>query len=198
MNLVERAKNILISPSNEWEVIKGESTSVSEMFTKYALLLALIPAIAGFIGYSVFGINFGFGSYKIPIGTGILWAVLTYVLNLAGIFIIGFVVDALAPSFSSTKDMVASMKVVIFAYTAAWVAGIFSIIPVLSFIGIIGGVYSLVLMYMGLQRVKDVPKDKMIGYFIVILIVAIVVYMIIAAIVGAIAFSGMAISGMHY
>ncbi len=198
MNLVERAKNILISPANEWEVIKGESTSVSEMFTSYALLLALIPAIAGFIGYSVFGINFGFGSYKVPVGTGILWAVLTYVLNLAGIFIIGFIVDALAPSFSSKKDMVASMKVVIFAYTAAWVAGIFSIIPVLSFIGIIGGIYSLVLMYMGLQRVKDVPKDKMIGYFIVILIVAIVVYMIIAAIVGAIAFSGMALSGMHY
>lgn len=50
MNIVERAKNILISPKTEWEVIKNEQSTVADLFTKYALILALIPAVAGFIG----------------------------------------------------------------------------------------------------------------------------------------------------
>lgn len=56
MNLVDRAKNILLSPNSEWEVIRSESTTTAELFTKYAVILAAIPAIAGFIGYYLIGI----------------------------------------------------------------------------------------------------------------------------------------------
>jgi len=187
MNLVERAKNILISPAKEWEVIKEEEISVSDMFTKYAMLLAAIPAVSGLIGQTLFGY---FGSF----GGRITWAVLTYILSLAGVYIIAFIIDMLAPSFGSTKNLNASLKVVIFSYTASWVGGIFSLIPALSFIAFLAFIYSAVLMYMGLSKVKDVPKDKMVGYFIVLIIVAIVVYVIIGAIIGAATFGGMAVS----
>ncbi|MFH1195403.1 MAG: Yip1 family protein [bacterium] len=194
MNLFERVKNILLSPAKEWEVVKAEQATVADLFTKYAMILAAIPAIAGFIGYSVFGISLGiFGSYRVPIGTGILWAVLTYVLSLVGVFVIGFIIDALATSFGSTKDLTQSMKVAVYSYTASWIGGIFMIFPTIGFLAGIAGIYSLVLIYMGLQRVKDVPKDKMVGYFVVTLILAIVVYFVIGAITGAIAFSGMAL-----
>lgn len=191
MNLVLRAKNIMFSPASEWEVIKQESITVSDLFLKYAVILAAIPAIAGFIGYSLFGISLGFISYHVPIGAGILWAVLTYILSLVGIYIISFIVDALAPSFGSTKDIAASVKVVVFSYTPTWVVGILYVIPSLSIIVALAGIYALVLMYMGLQRVKDVPKDRMVGYFIVILIIAVVIYIIIGVIVSGIAFAGL-------
>ena len=48
MNLVERAKNILLTPAKEWDVIKGEQLTIVDMFTKYAMILAAIPAVAGF------------------------------------------------------------------------------------------------------------------------------------------------------
>ena len=51
MNLVERAKNILLTPAKEWDVIKGENLTIVDMFTKYAMILAAIPAVAGFIGF---------------------------------------------------------------------------------------------------------------------------------------------------
>jgi hypothetical protein len=191
MNLVLRAKNIMFSPASEWEVIKQESITVSDLFLKYAVILAAIPAVAGFIGYSLFGISLGFISYHVPIGAGILWAVLTYILSLVGIYIISFIVDALAPSFGSTKDITASMKVVVFSYTPTWVVGILYVIPSLGILVALAGIYALVLMYMGLQRVKDVPKDRMVGYFIVILIIAVVVYIIIGVIVSGIAFAGL-------
>ena len=59
MNLVDRAKNILITPKTEWEVIKNEQTTTSDLFTKYVLILALIPVIATFIGQSLIGISLG-------------------------------------------------------------------------------------------------------------------------------------------
>lgn len=192
MNVFDRAKKILISPASEWEAIKSDTLTVSEMFTKYAVLLAAIPAVAGFIGYILIGVPLGFATFKLSVGTSLGWAISTYILSLIGVFIISFIIDVLAPTFASTKDMIASTKVAVFAYTASWVAGIFYIIPTLSFIAALGGIYSLVLLYMGLQRVKNVPKDKMIGYFVVILIVAIVVYLIIGWIVASIAFGGFA------
>lgn len=190
MNLVERAKNIMFNPKQEWAVVKTETITTGELYTKYAIILAAIPAIAGFIGYTMFGLSWGFGTIKLPVGTSLTWAIVTYITSLAGVFILSFIVDALAPSFGSTKDMVASTKVVVYAYTPAWVAGIFYIFPTLEIIVALAGIYGLVLMYMGLQKVKDVPQDKMAVYFIVIIIVAIVVYFVMGLIVSSIAFSG--------
>lgn len=192
MNLFERAKNILITPKTEWEVIKNEQTTVSDLFTKYVLILALIPAIAGFIGQSLVGISLGpFGSYKMPVGRGLLYLVLYYALTVGAVYLLAFIVDALAPSFGSKKDFLASLKVVVFSYTAVWVAGIFQIIPILGFLGVIGSLYGLFLMYLGLKIVKETPQDKLVGYFIVTIIVSIVVYFIIGMVVGTIAFGGM-------
>lgn len=196
MNLFERAKNILISPKTEWEIIKNEQSTVADLFTKYALILALIPAVAGFIGQSLIGISLGpFGSFKVPVVNGLIYAVLYYVLSLAGIYLVAFIVDALAPSFGATKDMVSSLKVVVYSYTAVWVAGIFQIIPVLAILGILG-LYSLYLLYLGLNIVKGSPSDKVVGYTVVVVIITIVVYFIIGAIVGAIALGGLMMSGM--
>jgi Yip1 domain len=194
MNLFDRAKNILLSPASEWETIKSETTTTNELFTKYAVILATIPAIAGFIGYSIFGFSYGFSSITIGIGTSITWAILSYVLSLVSVYVLGWIIDALAPSFGSTKDLTASMRVAVYSYTASWVGGIFRIIPVLSFLAALVSIYSLVLLYMGLKRVKLVPDDKMIGYFIVIIVVAIVLYFIVGAIIAGIAFSGLMMS----
>ncbi len=187
MNLFERAKNILVTPKTEWEVIKTESSTTSELFTQYVLILAAIPAVATFIGHSIIGVSLGpFGSFKVPMGNGILYAVLQYVFTLIGVYVAAFVVDALAPSFGSTKDMIASMKVIVYSWTAAWIAGIFAIIPAIAILGILG-LYSFYLLYLGLKIVKDTPQDKLVGYFVVTIIVLIIIYFIIGYIVTAIA-----------
>ncbi len=187
MNLVDRVKNILITPKTEWEVIKNEQTTTADLFTKYVMILALIPVLATFIGQSLIGISLGpFGSYKIPVSNGLIYAVVYYILSIVGVYLVAFIIDALAPSFGSTKNMEASLKVAVYSYTAAWIAGIFSIIPILGILGILG-LYSLYLMYLGLKIVKDTPQDKLVGYLVVVIIIAIVIYFVIGMIVAAIA-----------
>ena len=195
MNLVDRAKNILLSPNSEWEVIRSESSTPSELITRYAVILAAIPAVAGFIGYYLIGLSYGFGTIRLGIGTSLSWAILTFILSLVSVYVLGWIIDALAPSFGSTKDFVSSLKVAVYAYTAAWVAGIFHIIPSLSFLAAIAGIYSLVLMYMGLKKVKLAPDDKLIGYFVVTIIVALVLYFVIGAIIGSIVFRDFYLNG---
>lgn len=189
MNLVDRAKNILLSPSSEWEVIRSESSTPAQLFSGYAVILAAIPAIAGFLGYYLIGISLGaFGSVRLSIGTSFTWAILTFILSLVSVYVMGWIIDALAPSFGSGKDFTSSLKVAVYAYTASWIAGIFNIIPSLSFLAGIAGIYSLVLLYMGLKQVKMAPPDKLVGYFVVTIIAAIVLYFIIGAVIGSLIF----------
>jgi hypothetical protein len=185
MNLIDRAKNIILSPATEWEVIKSETISTGEMIGGYAAILALIPAAAGFIGKSLIGISLLGATIKIPIVPGFLWAVLTYVMSLVSLWIMAMIIDGLAPSFGASKDMNASMKVSVFSMTAVWVAGIFSILPLLGILAILG-LYSLYLLYLGMKVVKAPPADKLVGYYVITLVVAIVLSVVISMVVSAV------------
>ena len=191
MNLVERAKNILLTPKSEWEVIKGEPLSITGMFTKYAMILAAIPALAGFIGYSLIGVSIPFfGNFRYPVVRGLIWALLTYILSLAGTFVLALIVENLAPLFGAKKNLIASVKTVVFAYTPAWIGGIFAIFPSLSILTALVSIYSLFLLWMGMKSLKEVPANKIVGYFVVTLIVAIVIFFVIGLIVSFVALGG--------
>lgn len=192
VNLINRAKQILFSPATEWEVIRQESLSTADLFGKYAVYVAAIPAAAGFLGRSLVGYPMlGMGVYRTPFFNGIAFALLSYLLSLAGVYLLGYIIDALATSFGAQKDMNASLKVAVFASTASWVAGVFQIIPALSILSILG-LYSFYLMYTGIRAIKQPPPDKLVGYFVVTIIVAFVIYIVIGIIVGAIALGGIA------
>ena len=90
MNLVERVKRILMSPRTEWEVIDTEPTTPAQLYTGYIAPLAAIAPIAQLIGYSVFGISVPFiGTYRVPLGSAITSAIVTYVMALAMPYLLG-------------------------------------------------------------------------------------------------------------
>ncbi len=81
------------------------------------------------------------------------------------------------------------MKLAVYASTASWIAGVFNLIPALGALTIIGGVYSLVLLFLGLPILMKTPEDKKIVYYVVVLIAGVVLAMIMMAVLGAIAVS---------
>ena len=186
--IIKRAVAILTKPSEEWKIIKGESTTIQDLFLKYAVLLAAIPAVAGFLGWIIIGRSFLGITVRAPFGNSLLWLIFSYALSLVGVFILGFIIDLLAPTFDSKKDMVASMKVAVYAYTATWIAGIFHLIPNISFLAFIGGLYSLYLLYLGIREIKEPPKDKAVGYFVTTIIIGIVISVIVGMLAALISF----------
>ena len=184
MNVVDRAKKIVLQPKQEWPVIAQEPYTVLSVYTEYVMILAAIPAVAAFIGFSLIGVSgFGFGaSYRVPIGAGVANMVLTYLLALATVYVMAFIIDALATHFGAHKNFMDSLKVAAFAPTPAWLAGIFYVIPALSILAIIGALYSLYLLYLGIETIKQPSSDKGAAYTVVVVVAAIVVWVIAGAI----------------
>ncbi|HEY6060300.1 MAG TPA: Yip1 family protein [Gemmatimonadales bacterium] len=181
---MERAKNILLQPKQEWPVIDTEQTSVGSLYTGYIIPLSAIGPIASVIGWSVFGMRVPFaGSMRIPIGFGIRNAVIAYVLGLVSVFVLALIIDALAPTFGGQKNQVQALKAAAYSSTAAWVGGIFGLIPALAILGLLALIYSLYLLFLGLPVVMKAPQDKAVGYTVVVILVAIVLYFVIGIIV---------------
>lgn len=182
MNLVERAKGIVMKPRDEWPKINAEAHTVQGLYTQYVMILAAIPAVAAFIGMSFIGFS-GFGAtYRVPLATGLAQMVLQYLLSLGGVYVMALIIDALAPSFGGEKNFLQAFKVAAFFPTASWLAGIFYLIPMLGILAIVGGLYSLYLLYLGLPLLMKSPEDKAVPYTVVVIIVAIVVMVVIGVI----------------
>jgi Yip1-like protein len=187
MRLVDRAKNILLTPSTEWAAIDAETTSVKDLYVGYAVVLAAIGPIAAIIGFGLIGLHVPFTgvTYRWPLDTALERAVVQYLLSLGGAFVLALIIDGLAPTFGGQKNQLQALKVSIYASTASWLAGIFVIIPALAILGLLG-LYSLYLLYAGLPILMKAPKDKAMGYTVVTIICAIVLYFVLAIIAGAV------------
>jgi hypothetical protein len=62
-------------PPGEWEVVAAEPTTIGQIYASYALPLALIPAVAGFVGASLVGMGVpGLGNFRVPLGLGLVSA----------------------------------------------------------------------------------------------------------------------------
>lgn len=176
VGLVARVQNILARPSAEWDVIAVEPATIGGLYSGYACILAAIPAVASVLGWVVRGHFFVVGA--------VLVAVVSYVLSLVGVFVVAWIIDALAPSFSAEKNQVQAMKLVTYSYTAAWVAGAFDILPVLGgLMTLLGGIYSLYLLYLGLPKLMKNPPDRSPAYLLVTIGAAIVIYLVAAVVV---------------
>lgn len=178
-SIAERMMGILTNPQHEWDVIKKEKITVAEMMTRYAVFMAAITPVSLFIGYSLVGSHGNRHIYKYAAGNGIAIAVLTYVLLLVGVLVLSFIIDLLAPYFGAKRDIVASAKVAIFSSTASWVGGVFYMLPALELLCNLFDIYSIVLLYMGIKKIKHPPKDNTPGYFILTLAAAVVYFFII-------------------
>jgi hypothetical protein len=179
--LVARIQGILIRPVTEWDVIDHEPATVQGLFTGYACILAAIGPVALVVQHLLF-LHWSI----VPI---IAIAVLSYVTALIGVFAVGFIIDAIAPSFDGQKNQIQAMKLAVYSYTAAWVAGILNILPVLGILVLIAYIYNLYLLWLGLPKLMKSPPEKTAGYFVVTIIAAILVYIVIAVVVGAVTVS---------
>jgi Yip1 domain len=187
--LIERAKSIVLSPKTEWEKIAAETTDVKSLYVGYAMILAAIPAICGMIGGTLVGVSVPIiGTMRTPIGAALVQLVLGYVLGLAVIYAVSLIVNALAPTFDGQKDPVQALKLVVYSSTPVWLAGVFSLIPMLGLLAIIAGLYGLYLLYIGLPVLMKNPPDKSIGYtaltIVCYFVLAIIVGVVVAAVVG--------------
>jgi hypothetical protein len=176
MPIIDRVKNILLKPKEEWLVINTETATPQSLLFNYVIPLSLIPAIARFIGYGLIG--FDVLTVQVAgINWGIMMAVQSFFGSVVAYYMAAYIIDGLAANFLSEKNVNKSAQLVAYSMTAGWVAGIFLIIPSLSALAIIG-LYGVYLFYVGLPLLKKTPDDK-IGVYMIVGALAVVVTTII-------------------
>jgi len=172
MWLIERVKAIILSPRTEWPVIEQEPSTLGSLLIHYVAILAAIPEVAHFIGQSLIG---GYA----PIGPNLLRALIVYLVTFAMVYIIAGVIDLLAPRFGAKKNFPNAVKLSVYSHTPLWLAGIFLLVPGLSFLLILG-LYGVYLLQVGLPRLMGVPEDRALRYTITVTACALIPAVVLA------------------
>lgn len=185
MNLIERVKNILLTPKTEWEVVNGETATPQSLLVGYVLPLAIVAAAGSLLKGLLFAGTFGFKYF-------IVTAAIAFIASVVAFYVSVIIVDMLAPSFDSEKNLGKSAQLVAYSGTPSYVGALLSFIPIIGWlIALAAWAYGIYLMYLGIGPLKKTPEDKKVVYMIVSFLIMIVLYFILVAILGAIFFAAM-------
>ncbi len=170
--LIARVERLLLSPAAEWDSIDNEGADVPHIYQSYILPLVGIAALARFLGMAFTGV--------LLVG----WAVKFVVVSAGVVYVMALIINALAPQFGAKQDFGQAFKLAAYAPTASWVGTMFLILPMLWFMALIGAVYSLYLLFVGLPKLMKPAADKAMMYSLAVIgctiVVGIVAFAIIA------------------
>jgi hypothetical protein len=176
MDIVARAKALILSPQAEWPRIAAEPVAAPmQPFTAYAMPVSAVPAVALLLGGLLFP---GLSGER----AGALGALAAYALGLAGVLVSAKLIEALAPRFGGVADPVAAMKLAAHAPTASWLAGVFALVPPLGFLALLG-LYSLYLLWTGIPVLVRVPQERRLVFTLALVAAAIAINIALALLV---------------
>ena len=166
VGLIERIKNIVLSPNSEWPIIAPEPTTVAQLYLGYVMPLSALAAVMSFVHLSLIGVSVPFaGAIRTPMESGLEYAVAAFGFGLVGLFLVGLIVNALAPTFSGERDLRQALKVAAYSLTPAWLSAVLALSPVLpTLLQFIAGLYGIYVLYLGLPVVMRSPREKAFGY----------------------------------
>lgn len=192
MNLIERVKAILLTPKTEWQVIDNEPATPPSMLTGFVLPMVLVSLVGSVIRHFAFTPLYASTNYLLAT------VVIAFLAAILGFYISTYVIDMLAPSFGSEKNLGKSAQLVGYSGTPGYIAGLLSFIPVIGpLLSIAAWIYGIYLMYLGIGPLKKTQEDKKVVYLIVSYLVIIVVYFILMAVLGIVIFGIFGISAMR-
>ncbi len=181
-SLIARAGAILTRPRETWAVIDAETTTIPDLYKAYVAPLAAIPAVCGAVGLLGLGGIRIFGVRLRPSFSDVIGAtVVSYVLTLVGVYLLALVIDELAPRFGAVRGRTQAFKLAAYSGTAFWVAGIFRLLPNVGGVFVLlGAVYALRLMYLGLPTLMRVEDDRVTPYLALSLGASLLTFLLVA------------------
>jgi hypothetical protein len=156
MTLTTRIIGILTSPRVEWTRIAAEPRDIRATYRHYIAILAAIPAVGVFLGLARFSV-----------GAGISGGLTTYLSGLITPLVAAVIVEQLAPRFRSSGDTAQALKLVAYAGTPIWLAGILYVAAAFSPLVLLAALYSIYLFYLGLTPMMKTPPDTAVPFMVV-------------------------------
>ncbi len=175
-------------PKKEWKSIKEERCTVGKCFCSHVLIMAAIPAIAGYIGTTQVGWSFGgFEVHKLTTESALQIAIITYLTMLVAVFSLGKAIHWMGQTYGSKQTLPQAIALAAYTATPLWLMGFFFLYPVLWFnmlIGLPALAYTIYLLYTGVPVMMSVSQERGFLFASAVLSVGLV---ILVAVLGAMA-----------
>jgi len=157
--ILSRAYGLLREPKKEWEQIRAEETTVPNILIGYVAPLAAIPPVCDLIGSTLFN-----RMLQVEPGDALVRAVITWVVTIALVYLLGFLINALADMFDAERDELSAHKIAAYSLTPAFLSGVFSLWPPLWWLSLFALAAMVFLMYRGLPILMKAPAEKALSY----------------------------------
>ena len=187
LDLVQRAKAMVLSPATEWRAIESESGDTGYLFANYVAILAAIPPVCEVLRRTLFGWRgprHGFHNVHHGFFGGLIGAFLHWLAAFVIVYALAIIIDGLAPTFSAQKNQQNAMKLATYSMTPVWLAGVFALIPGLGFLRLLALIYGVYVFWLGLPILMKSPPDRTGPYALAAIACGIVLWVVVGAIVG--------------
>lgn len=155
---------LLFEPQREWRKIASLSENEIKRMLPYPIVMALLPAVAFYVGTTVFGWSIrGEETTRITSGSAIPLSVLFYLALMGAVVFIGWMVNWMSATYDADSFAIKGIVLVGYACTPVFLAGIFGAYPIWWFdvlLAIAACGYAIRLIYVGIPIVMKVPEER--------------------------------------
>ena len=155
---------LFTDPTNQWEKIREQYKGSQKASIGHIFILALIPAVSGYIGTTQVGWRIGVGDpIKITGESAFAIAIIYYLALLVGVFTIGWVIHLLGKAYELEKPLPLCLALAAYTATPLFLIGIMQVYPVLwlnLLIGLPALAYTVYLLYSGLPLMMEIPAER--------------------------------------
>ena len=174
MDLRRRLTGLIVEPRREWSTIAAEPDDVVWLYRHFIAIVAAVPAAALLLRFAI---------AAAPI-LGVRAAISRYLVALASPMVAAVVVEKLAPRFQSRGSTAQALKLVAYASTPVWVAGVCYLVLMLAPLALIAVLYAIYLFYLGLPILMKTPYEQVVPSMVVTAIAILMLNIVLRSIVG--------------
>jgi hypothetical protein len=175
---IQHIIGLLSDPTRQWEKIREQYQSGSGNPVGHVLILALIPAVSGYIGTTQVGWRIGVGEpIRITGDSAMSIAIIYYIALLVGIFSVGWVIHLLGKAYEVEKPLPLCIALAAYTATPLFLIGLMQVYPVLwlnMLMGLPALAYTVYLLYSGLPIMMEIPTERGFLYSSAVLAVGLV------------------------
>jgi hypothetical protein len=155
---------LLTNPEKEWKSIHAERCSVGKCYCSHVLLLAAIPAIAGYIGTTQVGWQVvSREMQKLTPDSAFQISILFYITMLVAVFTIGKLIHWMGQTYGSKQTLPQCIALAAYTATPLFLCGVMLLYPVLwlnLLISLPALAYTVYLLYSGVPVMMGISKER--------------------------------------
>lgn len=156
---------LLYDARKEWrEICKEPTETISQVYLRHALLLAMIPPFALFTGTTQMGWSIAGGDLMfLDVSSAAVIAVAFYFSLLMGLALMSFLIYAMEHIFGATVSYERCLMLTVYTSAPLFLAGFAGFVPVFWFdamVVLLAATYSLYLLFTGVPIFMDMSEER--------------------------------------